>query len=56
MHHKFAVVDGRSVATGSFNYTLSADGKNYENLLIVTDPALAGQYTSAFDEIWKKAD
>jgi len=56
MHHKFAVVDGRSVATGSFNFTLSADGKNYENLLIVTDPALAGQYTNAFAEIWKKAD
>jgi phosphatidylserine/phosphatidylglycerophosphate/cardiolipin synthase-like enzyme len=56
MHHKFAVVDGRSVATGSFNFTLSADGKNYENLLIVTDPALAGQYTSAFNEIWTKAE
>lgn len=56
MHHKFAVVDGRSVATGSFNFTLSADSKNYENLLVVTDPALAGQYTSAFDEIWKQAE
>lgn len=56
MHHKFAVVDGSSVATGSFNFTLSADGKNYENLLVVSDPALAGQYTSAFDEIWKQAE
>lgn len=56
MHHKFAVVDGRSVATGSFNFTLSADSKNYENLLVVSDPALAGQYISAFDEIWKQAE
>ena len=56
MHHKFAVVDQQSVATGSFNFTLSADSKNHENLLVVTDPALAGQYTNAFDQLWKQAD
>jgi phosphatidylserine/phosphatidylglycerophosphate/cardiolipin synthase-like enzyme len=56
MHHKFAVVDQKSVATGSFNFTMSADNKNYENLLVVSDPALAGQYTNAFDELWKKAE
>ena len=56
MHHKFAVVDQQSVATGSFNFTLSADSKNHENLLIVSDPALAGQYTNAFDQLWKQAE
>ena len=56
MHHKFAVMDQQSVATGSFNFTLSADSKNHENLLIVADPALAGQYTNAFNQLWKQAD
>ncbi len=56
MHHKFAVVDGQSVATGSFNYTYSADNENDENLVIISDKALAGQYTNAFDELWRRAE
>lgn len=56
MHHKFAVVDETSVATGSFNFTVAADSKNDENLLILADKALAGQYTSAFSEIWRRAE
>jgi len=53
MHHKFAVVDGRSVATGSFNWTASAENFNYENLLIIQSPSLARKYSKAFERIWK---
>jgi len=56
MHHKFAIVDTSSVATGSFNFTIAADESNDENLLVVSDPALAGQYTNAFDALWKRAE
>ncbi|MBN1295310.1 hypothetical protein JXA80_00930 [bacterium] len=45
MHHKFAVVDPgntwASVATGSYNWTLSAQTSNDENTLIIHDPAIA---------------
>ena len=51
-HHKFCVVDGETVATGSFNWTVLADEKNYENLLILRDPAIARQYAAEFDRIW----
>lgn len=56
MHHKFAIVDTQSVVTGSFNFTIAADKSNDENLLIVSDPALAGQYTNAFGALWQRAE
>ena len=55
MHHKFVVVDGRTVATGSFNFTLSANNANDENLLVLSDPELALAYEDAFQELWSRA-
>ena len=41
MHDKFAVIDDKEVLTGSFNWTTSAERKNAENLLIITNKELA---------------
>ena len=54
-HHKFAVVDGERVITGSFNWTVMADERNHENLLVIRDRALAKQYTEAFERALKLA-
>uniref|UniRef100_A0A8C6TDR9 small monomeric GTPase n=1 Tax=Neogobius melanostomus TaxID=47308 RepID=A0A8C6TDR9_9GOBI len=40
MHHKFAVVDGNLLITGSLNWTLTAVQGNMENLIITTEPDL----------------
>jgi len=53
MHHKFVVVDDRLVATGSYNWTASAEKWNRENLLIINSASLARRYTQEFDRIWK---
>jgi len=45
-HSKVMVIDGKTVITGSFNFTNAAEEKNAENLLILADPALAAEYTS----------
>jgi len=45
MHNKVMIIDGGTVATGSFNYTWSAEHKNAENLVLIHDPALAAAYT-----------
>ena len=37
MHNKVILIDDRILATGSFNFTWSADRKNVENLLILRD-------------------
>lgn len=43
-HDKVMVIDGRTVVTGSFNFTRAAEEKNGENLLIIESPALAERY------------
>ncbi|MEK7865988.1 MAG: phospholipase D-like domain-containing protein [Planctomycetota bacterium] len=55
-HHKFCVVDGETVATGSYNWTVLADEKNYENLLILRDPRIAQEYLAEFDRVWNDAN
>lgn len=44
LHHKFAIFDNRTVATGSFNWTQSAEDRNNENELLFIDPELARDY------------
>ena len=56
MHNKFAVIDGQSVLTGSFNWTYSADEQNDENLLLIADKALAAQFGDEFDRLWAAAE
>ena len=52
MHHKVFIIDNQTVATGSFNPTLSADIKNDENLLIIHDKKIANAYLKEFDSLW----
>src|SRR5215831_14991895 len=43
-HNKVMVLDGATVITGSFNFTAAAQSHNAENLLVISDPALADEY------------
>lgn len=57
MHHKFMVVDGRIVVTGSQNWTKSAETVNAENTLIFADsPELAARYKEEFMRLLKPSD
>lgn len=48
-HNKIVVIDGRTVVTGSFNFTRQAERENAENLLVLRDHhALAAQYRANF--------
>jgi phosphatidylserine/phosphatidylglycerophosphate/cardiolipin synthase-like enzyme len=55
MHHKFAVIDGRVVVTGSYNWTASAEERNRENALLIEDPVFAARYQAEFDRLWGKS-
>jgi phosphatidylserine/phosphatidylglycerophosphate/cardiolipin synthase-like enzyme len=44
MHDKFLIVDGRTLETGSFNFTGAAEARNAENVLVLHDAALAQQF------------
>lgn len=46
MHHKFAILDGRIVVNGSFNWTRQAVLYNQENLVICDNPTLVSCWPS----------
>ena len=43
-HNKIMIIDGKTVITGSFNFTKAAESKNAENLLIINSPEIAKLY------------
>jgi phosphatidylserine/phosphatidylglycerophosphate/cardiolipin synthase-like enzyme len=55
MHHKVILIDGEIVATGSYNFSESAENKNDEDLLIFWNPALADAFEAEFQRIYDMA-
>jgi phosphatidylserine/phosphatidylglycerophosphate/cardiolipin synthase-like enzyme len=55
LHHKAIVIDERTVITGSYNFTGSAEKDNDENLVIVDDPNLARAYLEEFERVYAQA-
>lgn len=56
MHHKFMVIDGEHVQTGSFNYSAAAVSRNAENVLMLWNtPEIAGIYTREWQRLWDEA-
>lgn len=43
-HNKIMVIDNKTVITGSFNFTRSAEDRNSENLLVIKNQDLAKKY------------
>lgn len=54
MHHKFAIFDRRILATGSFNWTVTATRENHENLIVTTDRQLVASFQDEFDNLWSR--
>jgi len=52
MHHKFAVIDGRIVVTGSYNWSNAADENNFENVVVVECPEIAAAFLEEFERLW----
>jgi phosphatidylserine/phosphatidylglycerophosphate/cardiolipin synthase-like enzyme len=45
-HNKIMIIDGRTVVTGSFNFTNAAEEHNAENLLVIRSPEMAEKYAA----------
>jgi len=56
LHHKFAVIDNKTVITGSFNWSPSAAHTNDETLLVIHSPQLAQHFTREMDRLWDTAE
>nr|XP_040043457.1 mitochondrial cardiolipin hydrolase isoform X1 [Gasterosteus aculeatus aculeatus] len=54
MHHKFALVDGRLLLTGSLNWTLTGVQSNMENVLVTEEPDLVRPFVEEFHRLWER--
>lgn len=43
-HNKVMLIDGRTLVTGSFNFTKAAENSNAENLVVLESPEAVGLY------------
>lgn len=54
MHNKIAIIDGRILFTGSFNWTKSAEERNEENLLeFINEEEITKVYQERLDYLWE---
>jgi phosphatidylserine/phosphatidylglycerophosphate/cardiolipin synthase-like enzyme len=56
MHHKYLVIDGRLLATGSYNLSDNAEHNTIENMIIIERalfPELVDAYEANFEAIWQ---
>jgi phosphatidylserine/phosphatidylglycerophosphate/cardiolipin synthase-like enzyme len=55
LHHKFAIVDRRTVITGSHNWSNAANYHNDETLLVIQDnPTVAAHFNREFDRLYEQ--
>ncbi len=55
-HHKFMVIDGATLETGSFNYSAAAASKNAENVLVLWNvPQIVATYDKEWQQLWNEA-
>ena len=50
MHNKYAIFDGKTIVTGSYNWTKAATQSNSENCLFFEQPDK--EYSVHFEELW----
>ena len=56
MHHKFAIVDNKSILTGSYNWTRSAEKFNQENLIITDSLNMVQLFKNEFKRLWEQME
>jgi phosphatidylserine/phosphatidylglycerophosphate/cardiolipin synthase-like enzyme len=51
MHHKFMIVDGELVVTGSYNWSTAAEDRNDENFVVIRDKEVVDRFTQEFNRL-----
>lgn len=50
IHHKFCIIDGKVVMTGSYNWTFFSENINRENMIVIKDdPSAIESYNAEFE-------
>ncbi|NJL34244.1 MAG: DUF1669 domain-containing protein, partial [Chloroflexaceae bacterium] len=53
LHHKYGVVDGATVVTGSHNWSIAANHLNDETVLVIEDPVVAAHFQREFERLYR---
>lgn len=53
MHHKFFIIDNKTLITGSFNPTNNGDKNNDENIIITNNPYITERYVNHFFDLYQ---
>ncbi|NEO31055.1 MAG: DUF1669 domain-containing protein [Symploca sp. SIO3C6] len=54
LHHKFAIIDGQTVITGSQNWSWAANTNNDETVLVIDNPTVAAHFQREFENLYAK--
>lgn len=54
MHHKVMIIDGQTVVTGSYNFTLNASRSNDETLMVLEDSTIAAAFLEEWERVWEQ--
>ena len=54
MNHRFAVLDGKKIITGSYDWTENSEKWNHENVVILADVEAVASYQKEFDRLWRQ--
>ncbi len=56
MHNKYMIIDEKTIETGSFNYTASAEKRNAENVIVIrNNETLANKYLENWKKLWEES-
>lgn len=55
LHHKFGVIDRKTVITGSHNWSEAANNNNDEAVLVIENSTVAAHYQREFDRLYANA-
>jgi phosphatidylserine/phosphatidylglycerophosphate/cardiolipin synthase-like enzyme len=55
LHHKVLIIDDNTVVLGSFNFSNNADEANDENILVIHNTEIAGQFMAEFQRVYNQA-
>ncbi len=55
LHHKFGIIDNKTVITGSHNWSEAANSNNDETLLVIENSQVAAHFTQEFERLYANA-
>ncbi|MGB3533248.1 MAG: DUF655 domain-containing protein [Microcoleaceae cyanobacterium] len=55
LHHKFGIIDNKTIITGSHNWSIAANHTNDETVFIVKNPIVAAHFNREFDRLYQTA-